>query len=266
VALVRKQSGAHAENSQYREHECDLFDLDTYSEAIASCSVMINAIGIIREKPSKGITFERIHTELNRSMLKAAVAKGIQSYILISALGVRKEGISRYQTSKWQAEQEIQSSGMNWGIFRPSFVLGKGSGFLAEIGPVVSLPLVPVFGDGEYRFQPVHRDVLAAAVVALLNSKNSWNQIYELRGSESYSYRDILTAIGKARGKKKVRFVSVPVWMVKLGITLFCWLPFFPITKDQLKMLLEGNVGSGTNAVEEFDIPWKSLEESLRDS
>lgn len=266
TALVRNRSDAYAENDAYREHECDLFDPGSYASEMTGAYAVINSIGIIQEKPSKNVTFERIHTKLNQQLLHAAKESGAGRYILISALGVRPDGVSRYQTSKWAAEQEIISSGLDYGIFRPSFVLGEGSGFLQEIAPVVKFPLVPVFGDGEYRFQPVHRSVLAKAVAALLGSESSWNRVYEVRREESYSYKEILQAIGRWLGRKNVRLVHVPVWMVKLGVRLFGWLPFFPITMDQLNMLLEGNVGAGHNAVEEFDLEWYELDEALERS
>lgn len=264
-ALVRKKSEGESATG-VREIVCDLFQPDSYASQIKGCDVFINAIGIIREKSSSGVTFERIHTELNARLIEAAKAAGIRSYVLVSALGVSPDGVSRYQTSKFAAEQELKSSGLRWAVFRPSFVLGPGSGFLKEITPVVKAPVTPVFGSGEYRFEPVHRDVLAKAMVALLAREDAWERVYELRGEESYSYLEILSEIGRSLGKKKVRFIKIPLWLVRPLVWLLGWLPFFPITMDQLNMLVQGNTGDGMNAVEEFGISWYGLEEALERS
>jgi hypothetical protein len=34
----------------------------------------------------------------------------------------------------------------------------------------------------------------------------------------------------------------MPIGLMRVGATLFDWLPFFPVTRDQLTMLEEGNV------------------------
>jgi len=46
--------------------------------------------------------------------------------------------------------------------------------------------------------------------------------------------------VAKAVGTDKW-VLPVPVGLMKIGATLFDWLPFFPVTRDQLTMLAEGN-------------------------
>ena len=46
--------------------------------------------------------------------------------------------------------------------------------------------------------------------------------------------------VAKAVGTDKW-VMPVPVRLMTLGATLFDWLPFFPVTRDQLTMLAEGN-------------------------
>jgi uncharacterized protein YbjT (DUF2867 family) len=263
LALVRKKSDRHSTEPRYVELECDLFDPHSYSNALKECDLIINSVGIIRENPGRGITFEKLHTELTITLVDTAKTSGVKDFILISALGVREEGVSRYQTSKFKAEQYLMQSGLRWSIFRPSFVLGPESGFISELGFVAKLPVVPIFGDGLYNFEPVHRDILAAGVSVLLERDEGWEQILEFRGKEQYTYLEIIRGIRKKFGKDKSLFLHVPKWLVKFGIWLFGWLPFFPITMDQFKMLIEGNTGSGVNAVELLKLPWYNLEESL---
>ncbi|MBT8097749.1 MAG: complex I NDUFA9 subunit family protein, partial [Woeseia sp.] len=36
--------------------------------------------------------------------------------------------------------------------------------------------------------------------------------------------------------------LPMPTWIMRVGATLFDWLPFFPVTRGQLTMLEEGNI------------------------
>ncbi len=51
----------------------------------------------------------------------------------------------------------------------------------------------------------------------------------------------MLRRIAAAAGKKKV-ILPMPIGFMKIGAALFDWLPFFPVTRDQLTMLAQGNV------------------------
>jgi NADH dehydrogenase len=51
----------------------------------------------------------------------------------------------------------------------------------------------------------------------------------------------MLDRIASAVGRRKI-VLPMPIGLMKLGATLLDWLPFFPVTRDQLTMLAEGNV------------------------
>jgi hypothetical protein len=50
----------------------------------------------------------------------------------------------------------------------------------------------------------------------------------------------MLERIAAAVGKKKL-ILPMPIGFMKLGATLLDWLPVFPVTRDQLTMLEDGN-------------------------
>jgi hypothetical protein len=51
----------------------------------------------------------------------------------------------------------------------------------------------------------------------------------------------MVTRIAAATGKRKM-IMPMPIGLMRLGATLLDWLPFFPVTRDQLTMLEDGNV------------------------
>lgn len=236
-----------------------------WRDEMRDCAAVINCIGIIREYPRRGITFERLHVEANARLLEVARAAGVPRYLLISAHGARPDGVSRYQTTKFRAEEELRASGLSWTIFRPSLVIGPGVGFLSQISPIVRfMPVVPLFGDGLSRYEPVDRRVLASSVAVALAHRSAPGSVYEFRGERSWTYRELLDAVGAAWGRKKVRKIALPLGFVRFMIAAFGWLPFAPITRDQLEMLVEADVGTGPDASKELGVTWIPLEESLR--
>lgn len=264
VALVRKPEAFPFDADDNLELLAgDALEPDSFKGRMEGCSAVINSIGIIREKRLRGITFERLHVEATRNLLMEAQRMKIEHFLQISALGAREDGVSRYQTTKYEAEELLRNSGLPWTIFRPSLIIGPGIGFVSTIRPVVRLPITPVFGDGGYRFEPVDRRVLAEGVARSIVNPAAFNAVFEFRGDRSNSYVEILDLIGKAIGKKKVRTLRLPLWLVKPMVLAFGWLPFSPISFDQLKMLVEGSTGSGRNAVDELNLQWIELPEAI---
>ena len=63
------------------------------------------------------------------------------------------------------------------------------------------------------------------------------------------SWKEILTTIAAACGKTKL-MLPAPALAVKTVAAVFDRFPWFPITRDQIAMLLEGNVCAGDNGFE----------------
>ncbi|MCM3082137.1 complex I NDUFA9 subunit family protein [Brevibacillus invocatus] len=219
----------------------DLMDTQSLASAMRDCDAVIHLVGIIREKPGKGITFSRIHVEGTKNMLAAAKQVGIKRFVHMSALGARENATSAYHRSKYEAEQLVQNSGIPYVIFRPSVIFGPGDEFVNLLADLVRLPVTPVIGDGSYPLQPVARETVADVFVQALSLEASTQQIYETGGPSSITYGQILDDIGAAIGKHRVRKFHIPLGLMKPVINTMEGFSFFPITNTQLTMLLEGN-------------------------
>lgn len=55
--------------------EGDVTSPETFSHQLEGCDALINLVGIIREFPSRGITFERLHVQATTNLVEAAWAK-----------------------------------------------------------------------------------------------------------------------------------------------------------------------------------------------
>ena len=90
---------------------------------------------------------------------------------------------------------------------------------------------------------PVHIEDVADAFVVALNDADTIGKTIELAGPEILSWKEMVRRIAASVGKSKI-ILPVPIWLMRIGATLFDWLPFYPVTRDQLTMLEEGNTAS----------------------
>ncbi len=242
--LTHRRSGPDAEGIEFVIG--DAARPETYDGAVRGCDAVINLVGIIREFPGKGITFDRLHIEATRSMVAAANQAGVGRYLQMSALGTRQSATSRYHQTKYQAEELVRSSGLAFTIFRPSLIFGPEDAFVNMLaGYIRSFPAVPVIGDGEYQLQPISVDDVARCFALSLELPQTIGRAYELCGADRYSYNGLLDVIGRVLGKKRVLKVPNPLGLMKLVVPLLQGFSFFPLTMDQLTMLTEGNVCDG---------------------
>jgi len=224
----------------------DVTNPESLADAIKGADAVIHLVGIIREFPSENITFEKLHYEATRNVVKASVDAGVTRFIFMSANGAAQDGVSSYQTTKWRAEEEVRNSGMEWTIFRPSVIFGDPGGlmeFTSEMAGVIGkAPVMPVFGDGLYRLDPVAVKDVALCFANSLNNPEAMGKVFHLGGGNPVTFHEIVQIIGKALGVKRKKTINVPFGIVRPVANLLGRFRFFPVTSDQLALLRQGNV------------------------
>jgi NADH dehydrogenase len=264
VLLVRPGS---RHKVRHRER-CTLIDGDiaspeTIRTALSGTDAVIYNIGILREFPSSGVTYEALHFEGARRTMDAAEEVGVRRFLLMSANGVKADGTG-YQRSKYMAEQYLKTTALNWTVFRPSVLFGEPRGrmeFATQLyrdilrsplpAPLFYEGLLPV-NAGEFRMSPVYVKDVASVFVQALDMPETAGHIFALCGPASLSWKEILKTIADAVGITKRGFPA-PVLLLKGLAAALDQFAFFPITRDQLTMLMEGNTCDGHNAFQTFD-------------
>ena len=243
----------------------DVMKPDGLAPSVEGCSALIHLVGIIEEQRRRGVTFEQLHVQATRNMVVLARAAGTKRYVQMSALGTRPGARSRYHQTKWRAEEIVRGSGLDWTIFRPSIIFGPGDEFVSVLADMIRrLPVVPVLGDGKYRLQPVAVEHVAEGFARAISERASAGKIYEVGGPQPYAFVDILDQIGAAFKGRRVRKLHVPLTPVKLATRALHWLPFYPLTPDQIAMLEEESVTDPTPFYSDFGIQPEPLADGLR--
>jgi NADH dehydrogenase len=242
----------------------DVRKLETFRDAAIGCDAAINLVGIIREFPARGVTFEALHQEATRNALTAAQTAGISRFLQMSANGTRANAVAGYHRSKWAAEELVRNSGLAWTIFRPSLIFGPKDAFVNMLaGYIRTFPAVPVIGDGLYQMQPISADDVASCFALALERPETIGQTYTLCGPDRLTYRELLDAIGRALGQNRVIKVPQPLGLMKLIVPFMEQIDAFPLTVDQLTMLTEGNIGDDSWQ-QVFGIVPQRFEEGIR--
>jgi NADH dehydrogenase len=217
---------------------------------VAGCDAIIYCVGILREFPRQGITYEATQYDGVVSTIEAAMKGGVQRFILMSANGVKIPG-TRYQETKKRAEEALLESKLEATIFRPSVVFGDPRGQMEFATQIYRdmvhkpIPAIGFFsglnpGSGAVLMSPVHVEDVARAFVNSLSDASTIGKTFNLGGPDVVSWSEMIRRVAAATGRKKW-IIPFPISIMKLAATLFDWLPFFPVTRDQLTMLAEGN-------------------------
>lgn len=245
VCLARKPEEVRLPES-VRLVKGDATEPYNLAEALKGADAAINLIGIIRSHDARGITFRKLHVEATRNLLNAAKDAGIKRFIQMSANSAAPDGIAEYLRTKFEAEELVKSSGLEWTIFRPSLIFGRPPEgkmeFCTQISGILrSSPVVPVFGNGEYRLQPVHLDDVASCFALAVDNQKSASHIFHLGGPETLSYNTILDLICVSMRVSLRRKIFVPWFPVRPFVALMGSFEFFPATHYQIDMLMQGN-------------------------
>lgn len=229
----------------------DVSDDGAVRACLEGTDAAIYLIGILRELPQQGITFDALQRRGAERTIEAAEALGVKRFLLMSANGI-DAAETPYQTTKLAAEERLKASALQWTIFRPSVVFGPPRGrmeFCTQLkAELIDSPMpAPLFFEGlsplhagRFQLAPVHVEDVASAFAQALERDDAVGQTYELCGPDAPSWKTILETIAAASGRSKLMLPAPAMVLEPVAAVLgrFSW---FPVTRDQLRMLLAGN-------------------------
>ncbi len=244
-----------------------VLDAKSLPASMAGVDAVIHLVGIIAEFGEQ--TFENVHTRGTQNVIAAMRAAGIKRLVHMSALGTKPNARARYHQTKWVAEQAIGESGIDWTIFRPSIIYGPRDQFVNLFVRIAERsPVVPVMGNGRTLFQPVALEIVAGCFVKALSEPRAIRETFDLCGPERFTLPEILQAIFKITKRKKM-IIRIPLELARpVAALLEFFYPRFrkqppPLSRDQLLMLQQNNVGDAKWPLEIFNMQQESFEEGV---
>jgi uncharacterized protein YbjT (DUF2867 family) len=213
--------------------------------ALDGAEACINLVGILYEGGRQG--FQGLHAKGAEEVASAAAARGITNFVQMSALGADPQSPAKYARTKGLGEQAVRAAIPSAVIIRPSVVFGIDDSFFNRFaGLAAIMPVLPLPGGGETRFQPVYVGDLAAAIANAVLDPKAAGKTFEIGGPKAYTYRELMTLTLEQIHKSRP-LLPLP-WGVASLIGSLAQIPtkFLPIapvlTADQVELLKTDSV------------------------
>ncbi|MGE5123659.1 MAG: SDR family oxidoreductase [Acidobacteriaceae bacterium] len=172
-------------------------------------------------------------------LFKAALQAGVQRVVHISITNPSESSPLPYFSGKARLERALVESGLAYAILRPAVLFGKEDILINNIAWTLRhLPIFGVFGDGSYRLQPIYVDDLAT--LAVEQGQQQENRIIDAIGPETFSYRQLVTTIGKLIGHPRPVLSIPPAVGYAAGWLIGRMLGDVLITRDEVTGLMQG--------------------------
>lgn len=213
---------------------------EDWTGLLAGVEAVVNAVGIFRERGEQ--TFAVLHARTPIALFEAGALQGVRRIVQVSALGARDDAVSAFLRSKHAADAALQRMPVTATVVRPSLVFAESGASARLFLRLAALPLIPVPAAATQPIQPIHRDDLVAAIVALLEMEQP-PPLLEAVGPERLGLRAFLAALRREMGLGKARFATVPRMLTRLAAAIGSHMPGALFDRDALRMLEQGNQG-----------------------
>jgi len=190
----------------------DVREERSVAQAIEGAEAVVNAVSLYVER--RDATFEGGHVQGAVNVARAAAQPRADRMIHISGIGADLSSESAYVRARAEGESKVREAFNGATILRPSVLFGPGDAFFNTLASITRLsPVVPLFGNGEVRLQPVFVGDVAEAVVKALSEPAARGLLYELGGPRIYSYRALVELLlGHLQQKPLLFPVPYFVW------------------------------------------------------
>lgn len=220
---------------------CDYSDDASIGSAVKGADFVVNCVGILFEKDKKG--FARAHVDIPASIAKACKREKTARFVHLSALGI-EASTSKYAATKLEGEAQIRKHFPQATFLRPSVIFGEGDDFFNMFAKMAKvLPVLPLIGGGETKFQPVYVGDVADSVLAALDDLETAGQVYELGGPEILNFQEVYERLFSYTKQKRV-LLPLPFGVAKVQACFLSIMPKPLLTRDQVESLKSDSIVS----------------------
>ena len=222
---------------------------------IKNSYALIHLVGI--GKQSIKNDYNSINLGFTKKIIDLCNKAHIKKIIFTSGLGVSKNTSLGYFISKYRAEQQIIESGLNYTIFRPSYIVGKDDLLTKYLKNQIKTKEIKIPGSGKYSIQPIYiNDVSKVISKSLLDNKFR-KKIFDLVGSESFPFQEYVKLF--SMNKTKIKNLDLEICYNDAINN-----PQSKISVDDLNLLIGDFKGNHKKLSKASKIPFESIRELLK--
>jgi NADH dehydrogenase len=174
-------------------------------------------------------------------LFAAAKEAGVRRIVHVSITNPDDTSDLPYFRGKAELESSLKGLGVSYCILRPTVLFGKEDVLINNIAwSLRHLPVIGVFGSGEYRLQPIYVDDLAQS--AAQKVEDGGDEVIEAIGPETFTYRELVARVGFGLGVKRP-IISVPPGLGYWGCRLVgLFVGDVVITREEIRGLMESRL------------------------
>jgi len=209
VAIVRNPDRIENDHENYLEIKtAEVTKPETLRDICKGIDTVISTIGITRQ--NDGLTYMDVDYRANMNLLDEAKKTGVKHFVYVSAINGDKHRNLKIFDAKENFVDALKVSGLNYTIVRPNGFFSDMKDFLqmAKSGRVY------LFGSGNQKFNPIHGEDLARAIVDTLDE---YNKEFTIGGPDVFSLNEI-SGLALQALEKPIKIVHLPDWLRTLTI------------------------------------------------
>lgn len=174
-------------------------------------------------------------------LIEAAKKAGVKRLVHVSITNPSENTTLPYFRGKAVLEEAVKASGISHAILRPTVLFGAEDILINNIAWILrQFPVFAVFGDGEYKLQPIHVDDLAS--LAVEQGRHEENVTIEAIGPETFTYKELVETVARAIGKTRpIIHISPQIGFV-MGRLLGWLVGDVVITREEIQGLMESRL------------------------
>jgi len=160
-------------NSKIEEHSINMFELESHTKDFTGDEVFC-CIGTTKAKTPDKDTYRKIDFGIPATAAKLARANGIDTFIVVSAIGANKDSTIFYNRTKGEMQEAVLAQQIpNTYILQPSLIVAnrKETRFAEKLAIVFMKLLNPILWGGAAKYKSINATSIAKAMVWLANNK-----------------------------------------------------------------------------------------------
>lgn len=210
------------------------------TDSLRGCDTLINTYWV--RFNHRLFTFDQAVAN-TRTLFAAAKAAGVRRIVHVSIMNPDADPSLAYYRGKAALERDLRALDLPHAIVRPGVLFGRSDILVNNIAwGLRHFPVFPLFGDGEYRLQPMHVDDFADLVVDA--ALDSTNLCLDANGPETYSFRGLAQTLARILNLRRV-FLPTPAPLACAAARLLG--PFLHdtiLTREEIRGLMGGLLAS----------------------
>ena len=144
----------------------------------------------------------------SKILFDAAARAGVGRLVHVSITNPSLDSPFEYFRGKAELEQTLAESDIPHTILRPAVLFGGDDILINNIAWMLRrLPVIGLFGRGDYRLQPIHVHDFARLAVAAGQEKG--DRTVDAIGPETFAYRELVATIARILGRRRL-IVGLP--------------------------------------------------------